>query len=135
MITKQKHEEQTRAAAFNTEREQGLQAVYAHFRNIKPCDANKKHIFEICDDWAGEQIAPSVVVLDLALQENPELVDTFAIQHINEQRQDLIQIILYLLESKNEGRDGLFSKADLRFEKIRMASWSREKLQAQSLGD
>jgi hypothetical protein len=87
-------------------------------------------VYEICDQWAGEPIAPNVTVLELALQANPELVDSFAIEHINEQRKDLVQQILALLRSTNEGRDGLYSTADLRSEKIRMASWSREKLQA-----
>jgi hypothetical protein len=130
MITRQAHEEQLRATAFETERERGLQAVYAHFRNFKPCEANQKMVYEICDQWAGEPIAPNVTVLELALQANPELVDSFAIEHINEQRKDLVQQILALLRSTNEGRDGLYSTADLRSEKIRMASWSREKLQA-----
>src|SRR5258706_6480943 len=87
-------------------------------------------IYEICDSWAGEPIVPNVTVLDLALQANPHLVDSFAIEHINEQRKDLIQQILALLHSKNEGRDDLYSTAYLRSEKIRMASWTREKLQA-----
>jgi hypothetical protein len=130
MITRQVHEEQVRATAFEAERERGVQAVYAHYRNFKPCDANRKMILDICDQWAGEPIAPNVTVLDLALQANPKLVDSFAIEHINEQRKDLIQQILALLQSKNEGRDGLYSTADLRSEKIRMASWTREQLQA-----
>jgi hypothetical protein len=130
MITQQAHEEQLRATAFETERERGLQAVYAHYRNFKPCEANRKWIFEICDSWAGEPIAPNPTVLDFALQANPKLVDSFAIEHINEQRKDLVQQILDLLRSTNEGRDGLYSTADLRSEKIRMASWDREKLQA-----
>lgn len=130
MITREAHEEQLRATAFEVEREQGLQAVYAHYRNFKPCDANHKMIFEVCDAWAGEPIVPNVTVLDLALQANPGLIDSFAVQHIDEQRKDLIQQILALLTSKNDGRDGLYSTADLRSEKIRMASWSREKLQA-----
>lgn len=129
MITREAHEEQLRATAFEAEREQGLQAIYAHYRNFKPCDANRKMIYDICDQWAGEPIVPNVTVLDLALQANPGLIDSFAIQHINEQRKDLVQQILALLSSKNEGRDGLYSTADLRSDKIRMASWDREKLQ------
>ena len=129
MITRQTHEEQLRATEFQTERERGLQAVYVHFRNLKPCEANANRVYEICDEWAGEPIAPNVTVLDLALQANPELADSFAIEHINEQRKDLIQQILDLLASKNEGRDGFYSKADLRSERIRIASWNREKLQ------
>jgi hypothetical protein len=130
MITQQAHEQQLRASAFEVERERGLQAIYAHYRNLKPCEANQKWIYEICDQWAGEPIAPNVTVFDLALQANPNLVDSFAIEHINEQRKDLVQQILGLLRSKNEGRDGLYSTADLRSKKIKMASWSREKLEA-----
>jgi len=130
VIAQKDVEAKTRVNAFEVERQRGVDAIYQHYRNLKPCEANQKMICEICDQWAGEPIAPNVTVLDLALQANPQLVDSFAIEHINEQRKDLIQQILALLHSKNEGRDGLYSTADLRSEKIRMASWSREKLQA-----
>jgi len=130
VITQKDVEAKTRVNAFEVERQRGVDAIYQHYRNLKPCEANQKMMSEICDQWAGEPIAPNVTVFEHMLEANPELIDNLAIQHINDQRKDLIVQILDLLRSKNEGQDGLYSTHDLRLEKMKLATKTREQLQA-----
>ncbi len=130
MITQKDVEAKTRVNAFEVERQRGVDAIYQHYRNLKPCEANQKMICEICDQWAGEPFAPNVTVFEQMLEANPELIDSLAIQYINDQRRDLVVQILDLLRSKNESQDGLYSTHDLRLEKMKLATKTREQLQA-----
>lgn len=95
---------------------------------IKDCIANQKE-FEEYLDWSDEFTEAD---LDFAFG-NMSSRSQLAKQRIPSEaeiREELIDNILDLLTSKNDGRDGLFSKANLRSEKIRMASWTTAKLQA-----
>jgi len=130
VITQKDVEAKTRVNAFEVERQRGVDAIYQHYRNLKPCEANQKMICEICDQWAGEPFAPNVTVFEQMLEANPELIDSLAIQYINDQRRDLVVQILDLLRSKNESQDGLYSTHDLRLEKMKLATKTREQLQA-----
>ncbi len=125
------HQQQRAVEAARTEnaKRETVAAVYAKYPKMVQCEANARKILEDIVYWTQTpEVLPTLDLFEAMLLENPEHIKTYATQSIERTKEQIIEDILSLLESKNGGRDGKFDSYNLRSEEARMKSWSLDAL-------
>jgi hypothetical protein len=99
----------------------GLDQIYTKHQKFRPCEANDRFIVEFCSRFVGADVAPTLAIFELALEENPGT--KFAVQHVENQKEAIIDQIIHLL-----GTGGKYTSFDLQTERKRLSTFSRDAL-------
>ena len=129
MRNEQQQRQMTEAARMENARKECIAAVFSKYTTLIQCEANSRKILEDIVYWT--QIPDAIPTLDAfeaMLLENPDHIKNYATQSIERSKEQIIEEVLTLLESRNGGRDGKFDSYNLRSEEARMRSWSLESL-------
>jgi hypothetical protein len=125
----QQQHEATEAARTQQAKRDCIAHVYATYPTMVRCEANERAIIETILAWTqNPDVLPTIELFQSMLDENPEAIKTLATQPVERHKEQIIQEILTLLASKNDGRDGKFDSHNLRSEEARMKSWSLDAL-------
>jgi hypothetical protein len=116
------------ASHFQQESARGLEQIFSAYPTLIRCESNTRLITELCRDFMGEDVAPSLDTFRSFIDLNPGAMSTLAKRPVERTRELLVEDILTLLASKNGGRDGKFDSFNLRSEEKRMESWSLDAL-------
>jgi hypothetical protein len=130
MFTKEQQDRAIEAAHFQQESARGLEQIFSAYPTLVRCDANKKLIQEYCREFMGDEVAVSLDTFRNFLDLNPGAWKSLVHRDVEVTKQQIIEDILTLLASKNQGRDGRFDSFNLRSEAKRMESWSVDALRA-----
>jgi hypothetical protein len=128
MFTREQQNAAIAAAHFQQETERGLEQIFSAFPTLVRCEANTRRIQELCRDFMGEDVAPSLDTFRNFLDLNPDAWKSLVHRPVEIMKRQIIQDILSLLASKDNGRDGKFDSFNLRSEAKRMESWSLDAL-------
>ncbi len=131
MRNEQQQRQMTEAARMENARKECIAAVFSKYTTLIQCEANSRKILEDIVYWT--QIPDAIPTLDAfeaMLLENPDHIKNYATQSIERSKEQIIEEVLTLLESRNGGRDGKFDSYNLRSEEARMRSWSLNDLRA-----
>jgi hypothetical protein len=116
------------AASFEQAKRAVVAYVYAKHPEVIQCEGSQRMILELLIRWAGSDVYPTPALWESMLDENPDALKSLATQPLEKTKTQLIEDILLLLKSRNQGRDGKFDDWALRNEESRMKSWSIEAL-------
>jgi hypothetical protein len=128
MFTYEQQQEAVREAAFQQEVARGLENIFQAYPTILRCEANSRLIASMCREFHGADVAPSLDTFRSLVELNEGVLENFAQRPVERQKAQLVEDILDLLASKNNGRDGKYDSFNLKSEKTRMGSWSLDAL-------
>jgi hypothetical protein len=130
MINRYQQQEMAEAARMEQAKRDCIAQAYEKYPTLVRCEANERAIIEMILAWTqNPDVLPTIELFQSMLDENGEdALSVLATQPVERHKQQIIQEILTLLASKNDGRDGKFDSHNLRSEEARMKSWSLDAL-------
>src|SRR5436309_2315344 len=117
------------AARMENAKRETIQGVYNRHQDFVRCEANERAIIEAIIRWTqNPDVLPTAELFEILIEADPNSITGFARQSVDRTKEQIVEEILSLLESKNGGRDGKYDSYNLRSEEARMKSWTLDAL-------